>query len=107
MAGDGALVGVLALLERRGNRGALAVTEERRLLAGDPEVVLELTGVRHLEGDLAGLRALRRELEAEVERRHLDGRRLARSRCAEDGRSGDSNSGRDHSEHDRETTNCH
>src|SRR5206468_10532005 len=97
MARDGALVGVLALLERDGQRGALAVAEQRRLLPGDREVVLQLAGVRDLEGDLAGLRALGRELEAEVERRHLDGRRLGLSRSTEDGRGGDSNSGRDHS----------
>src|SRR5262249_50214103 len=107
MTGNGALVGVLALLDRHGERRALAVTEHRRLLAGDLEIVLESTGVRHLERDLAGLRLLGRELEAEVERRHLDGRRLRLARRTEDGRSGESNSNRDRSEHDREPTNCH
>src|SRR5262249_34934779 len=56
MARHGALVGVLALLDRHGERRALAVAEHRRLLAGDLEIVLKLAGVGHLERDLAVLR---------------------------------------------------
>src|SRR4051812_23473663 len=65
VARHGAQVGVLALLDRGRDRGRLARLEHRRLLAGDLEVVRDLALVGHLEGDLAGLRALGGKSEAE------------------------------------------
>src|SRR4029453_2921866 len=84
MTGDGALVRVLALLDRDGERLRLVLAEQLRLLARDPEVVLEAALVRDDEGDLAGLRAFLREREPErVERADLhrgDLRLAARSK---------------------------
>src|SRR6266576_7037279 len=63
-----AAIGVLALLrERHHEPRRRARLDQRRLLAGDPEVVLDVADVLEDERHLAGLRSrLGRELEEEL-----------------------------------------
>ena len=56
MAGHGAEIGGLALLQRDGELRALARFDERRLLAGNLEVVRKLALVHDREDDLASKR---------------------------------------------------